>query len=100
MFRKIILPEAMLSILLGVCFSLPIIWLTLIVTETLARHGVRIIRTDSEIGYMTMNTCKFMQTDVVVLIILLYPLLGKLTNSVARVLEKAWLQWNPNHQQN
>ncbi len=49
---------------------------------------------------MTMNTCKFMQTDVVVLSILLYPLFDKLTNSVARVLEKAWLQWNPNHQQN
>ena len=100
MLRKIILPEAMISIVLGVCFSLQIIWLTLIVTETLARHGVRLIRTDSEIGYMAMNACKFMQTDVVVLSILLYLLLGKLPDAVARVLEKAWLQWNINHQQN
>ncbi len=51
-------------------------------------------------GYMAMNACEFMQIDLVVLSILLYPLFGKLTNSVARVLEKAWLQWNPNHQQN
>ncbi len=51
-------------------------------------------------GYMATNACEFMQIDLVVLSILLYPLFGKLTNSVAKVLEKAWLQWNPNHQQN
>jgi sulfonate transport system permease protein len=64
-------------------------WLTLIVAETIA--------SDAGIGYMAMNAREFMQTDVVVLSILIYALLGKLADSAARVLEEKWLSWNPNY---
>ncbi len=89
LFWRIILPGAMSSILIGVRFSLGIMWLTLIVAETIAA--------DSGIGYMAMNAREFMQTDVVVLSILIYALLGKLADFVARQLESYWLQWNPNY---
>lgn len=89
-FWKIILPGAMSSILVGVRFSLGIMWLTLIVAETIAA--------DSGIGYMAMNAREFMQTDVVVLSILLYALFGKLADAIARALERSWLRWNPNYQ--
>jgi sulfonate transport system permease protein len=36
-----------------------------------------------------------MQTDVVVLSILLYALLGKLADAIVRVLEHWWLPWHP-----
>jgi ABC-type nitrate/sulfonate/bicarbonate transport system permease component len=62
-------------------------WLTLIVAETIAAS--------SGIGYMTMNAREFLQTDVVVLGILLYALLGSLIDSAARALERAWLSWHP-----
>ena len=39
-----------------------------------------------------------MQTDVVVLSILVYALFGKLADVVARSLERYWLQWHPNYQ--
>lgn len=91
LFWRIILPGAMSSILVGVRYSLGIMWLTLIVAETIAA--------DSGIGYMAMNAREFMQTDVVVLSILLYALFGKLADAVAKTLEKTWLQWNPNYQQ-
>jgi sulfonate transport system permease protein len=91
LFWRIILPGAMSSILVGVRYSLGIMWLTLIVAETIAA--------DSGIGYMAMNAREFMQTDVVVLSILLYALFGKLADAVAKTLEKNWLQWNPNYQQ-
>lgn len=87
MFQKIIIPGALPSILVGVRFSLGLMWLTLIVVETFA--------TDSGIGYMAMNAREFLQTDVVVLAIALYALLGKLADSLARFLEKIWLKWNP-----
>jgi sulfonate transport system permease protein len=90
LFWRIILPGAMSSILVGVRFSLGIMWLTLIVAETIAA--------DSGIGYMAMNAREFMQTDVVVLAIVLYALFGKLADVVARALEKTWLRWNPNYQ--
>ncbi|ARV62680.1 alkanesulfonate transporter permease subunit [Nostocales cyanobacterium HT-58-2] len=90
LFWRIILPGAMSSILVGVRFSLGIMWLTLIVAETIAA--------DSGIGYMAMNAREFMQTDVVVLSILLYALFGKLADVIARYLERYWLQWHPNYQ--
>lgn len=90
LFSQIILPGAMSSILVGVRYSLGIMWLTLIVAETIAA--------DSGIGYMAMNAREFMQTDVVVLSILLYALFGKLADVIARSLERYWLQWHPNYQ--
>ncbi len=89
LFWRIIFPGAMPSILVGVRYSLGIMWLTLIVAETLSA--------DSGIGYMAMNARKFMQTDVVILSILLYALLGKLADVVARWLESYCLQWHPNY---
>lgn len=92
LFWRIILPGAMSSILVGVRFSLGIMWLTLIVAETIAA--------DSGIGYMATNAREFMQTDVVVLAIVMYALFGKLADAVARALERSWLRWNPSYQKN
>ncbi len=90
LFWQIILPGALPSILVGVRYALGIMWLTLIVAETIAA--------DSGIGYMAMNAREFIQTDVVVLSILLYALLGKLADTLARIMEERWLQWHPNFQ--
>lgn len=90
LFWQIILPGALPSILVGVRYALGIMWITLIVAETIAA--------DSGIGYMAMNAREFMQTDVVVLSILMYALLGKLADSAAKLLEQKWLSWNPNYQ--
>lgn len=90
LFRKVIFPGALGSILVGVRYALGIMWLTLIVAET--------ITLDSGVGYMAMNAREFMQTDVVVLSILLYALLGKLADIATRALEKQWLKWDPSYQ--
>ncbi|MDQ0116044.1 aliphatic sulfonate ABC transporter permease SsuC [Paenibacillus harenae] len=87
LYRRIILPGAMPSILVGVRFALGIMWLTLIVSETIAA--------DSGIGYMAMNAREFFQLDVVVLAIILYALLGKLSDLTTKWLERRWLQWHP-----
>jgi sulfonate transport system permease protein len=87
---QVILPGALPSILVGVRFALGIMWLTLIVAET--------ISSDSGIGYMAMNAREFMQMDVVVLSILLYALLGKLSDWIAKLCESRWLRWHPNYQ--
>jgi sulfonate transport system permease protein len=87
LFRKVILPGAMPSILVGLRYGLGITWLTLIVAETISAN--------SGIGYMTMNAREFLQTDVVVLGILVYALLGKLADLGARLLERRCLAWHP-----
>ena len=65
-------------------------WLTLIVAET--------ISASSGLGYMAMQGREFLMIDVVVLSILIYALLGKLADIVARLLERIWLQWHPSYQ--
>lgn len=87
LFFQIALPGALPSILVGLRYALGFVWLTLIVAETIAASA--------GIGYMAMNAREFMQTDVVVLSILLYALLGKLADAAVRWLEKAWLGWHP-----
>jgi sulfonate transport system permease protein len=90
LYREIILPGALPSILVGVRFALGFMWVILIVAETIsARSGI---------GYMTMNAREFMQTDVMVVGILLYALLGKLADLLARGLERYWLRWHPAYQ--
>ena len=92
LFSQIIFPGALPSILVGLRFSLGIMWLTLIVAETIA--------TSSGIGYMAMNAREFLQTDVVVLGVVLYALLGKLADSFAKLIERYTLQWHPAFQSN
>lgn len=86
LFFTIILPGAMSSILVGIRFSLGVMWLTLIVAETISTH--------SGIGYMAMNAREFMQMDVIVLSIVLYALLGKLSDVIARYFESKLLKWD------
>ncbi|MGO4842202.1 ABC transporter permease, partial [Rhizobiaceae sp. 2RAB30] len=49
----------------------------------------------SGLGYMAMQAREFLLIDVVVLSILIYALLGKLADSLARLLERLSLQWHP-----
>jgi sulfonate transport system permease protein len=83
----VVLPSALPSILVGLRYALGIMWLTLIVAETIA--------SDSGIGYMTMNAREFLQTDVVLVGILLYAILGKLADTITQALERWLLRWNP-----
>ncbi|WP_164989028.1 aliphatic sulfonate ABC transporter permease SsuC [Fictibacillus sp. S7] len=90
LFWNIVLPGALPSILVGIRFALGITWVTLIVAETIASN--------SGIGYMAMNAREFMQLDVVILSIILYAILGKLSDFAAKLAEKQCLKWHPNYQ--
>ncbi|NEU32159.1 aliphatic sulfonate ABC transporter permease SsuC [bacterium LRH843] len=90
LFSKVIFRGALPSILVGIRYALGVMWLTLIVAETVAAT--------SGIGYMAMNAREFMQLDVVVLAILLYAVLGKVADSLAKLLERRLLKWNAIYQ--
>ncbi|MFO1105102.1 MAG: ABC transporter permease subunit [Amaricoccus sp.] len=87
LFRRVILPGALPSIFVGLRYALGIMWLTLIVAET--------ISASAGLGYMAMQAREFLMIDVVVLSILIYALLGKLADSFARLLERRTLAWHP-----
>ncbi|RUU77747.1 ABC transporter permease subunit, partial [Mesorhizobium sp. M7A.F.Ca.MR.362.00.0.0] len=87
LFFRVILPGALPAIFVGLRYALGIMWLTLIVAET--------ISASSGLGYMAMQARGFLLIDVVVLSILIYALLGKLADSLARLLERLSLGWHP-----
>lgn len=90
LYTQVVLPGALSSILVGLRFSLGLMWVILIVAETISAQA--------GIGYLTMNAREFLQTDVVLVGILLYAALGKLADVFAKALERHWLRWHPGYQ--
>ncbi|WP_199511376.1 ABC transporter permease subunit [Nucisporomicrobium flavum] len=87
--RTVILPGALPSVLLGVRLALTNAWLALVIAET--------VGAPAGIGYMATNAREFLQTDVIVLVIVLYALIGLTTDLIARALERRLLAWHPNY---
>lgn len=89
LFKDILFPGALPSIFVGLRYALGVMWLTLIVAET--------IPTQVGIGYLATNAREFMQTDVIVLSIIIYALLGKLADLTAKIGEDRALKWNASY---
>lgn len=89
LFKDIIFPGAMASIMIGVRQSLGRMWLTLIVAETVAAK--------SGIGFMATDAREFMLMDVIVLSLLIYALLGSISDFVAGLVEQRILRWHSNY---
>lgn len=90
LYRDVILPGATPSILVGLRYSLGHMWISLIVAETVASQA--------GIGYMIINAREFLLTDVVLVGILLYAILGKLADVATKLLERKLLAWHPAYQ--
>ncbi|SDP42016.1 sulfonate transport system permease protein [Rhodoferax sp. OV413] len=86
--RRIVLPGALPSILTGVRYALATAWLALVVAETIA--------TTSGIGFLAMDAREFLRTDVIVLAIVVYALIGMSADAITRTLERRLLAWHPN----
>lgn len=89
LIRRIILPGALPSILTGVRYSLATAWLALVVAETIGAQ--------SGLGFLAMDAREFLRTDVIVLTIVIYALIGVAADSTARLLERRLLTWHPNY---
>lgn len=87
--REVILPGATPSILVGFRYALGHMWISLIVAETVAAQA--------GIGYLVVNAREFMLTDVVMVGILLYALLGKVADLGTKALEHWLLAWHPSY---
>ncbi|HEX5661038.1 MAG TPA: ABC transporter permease subunit [Polyangiales bacterium] len=84
-----IFPGALPSILNGVRLALTTAWLALVVGEAFGASA--------GIGFLATNAREFLQTDIMVLVIALYALIGLATDLLARALERKLLAWHPNY---
>ncbi len=87
LIREVILPGAAPGLLLGVRYALTISWLFLVVAEQ--------INAQAGLGYLINNARDFLRTDVIVLCLLIYALLGLASDAIVRALERRALAWRP-----
>ncbi len=82
---RLIIPAALGNILLGIRLSLGVAWLSLVVAELMG--------SSSGVGYMIMDARQFSQTEKVFVGIIIFAVVGKLSDSLVRLLEKRLLKW-------
>jgi sulfonate transport system permease protein len=85
--RQVILPGALPATLVGVRQALGIAWLSLVVAEQ--------INADRGIGHMIMDARDFLRTDIIVVGLLVYAILGLATDALVRIAERRALRWRP-----
>ncbi|GHC71653.1 ABC transporter permease [Limoniibacter endophyticus] len=85
--RHIILPGALPSLLVGIRYGLSIAWLSLVVAEQ--------INATSGLGQIITYARDFLQTDVIVVCLIVYAAMGLLTDGLVRAIETRALRWRP-----
>ncbi len=85
--RHVILPGALPAALTGLRFSLGVAWLSLVVAEQINAH--------SGIGYMINDARDFLRTDIIMVGLVLYALLGLAVDTIVRTFERRMLAWRP-----
>jgi sulfonate transport system permease protein len=85
--RHIVLPGALPSALVGLRYALGSAWLSLVVAEQ--------INADAGIGYLVMNARDFLRTDIIVVGLVVYALLGLSADLIVRTIERRALAWRP-----
>ncbi|MFF0543321.1 ABC transporter permease [Nocardia thailandica] len=84
--RDIVFPGALPHVLVGLRQSLGIAWLSLIVAEQ--------INASAGLGFIVNNAREFLRTDIVIFGLLVYGLLGLITDAAVRVVERRALRWS------
>ncbi|MEO6679174.1 MAG: ABC transporter permease [Pseudomonas sp.] len=88
----VILPGSLPSFFVGLRYSLGISWLALVFVEQ--------INTTAGIGFLASDARDFMRTDVIVICLLIYSVLGLLIDGLIRTLERFALAWRPSFVRN
>jgi sulfonate transport system permease protein len=82
---QVVLPGALPQILVGLRQSLGFAWLALVVAEQ--------INANAGLGYMISQATQFLRNDVIFVALIVYCVLGLLTDALVRLLERRALTW-------
>lgn len=86
---RLMLPSALPNVLLGLRLSLSIAWLCLVVAELMGA--------DSGVGYLIQDARSYVRTGAVFVGIFIFAFVGKLADSLVRLLEHKLLRWQDNY---
>jgi sulfonate transport system permease protein len=85
LIRQIVLPGALPQVLVGLRQSLGFAWLALVVAEQ--------INASAGLGFMITQATQFLRNDVIFVALIVYCVLGLLTDALVRLLERRALSW-------
>ena len=85
LIRHVILPGALPGFLIGLRYSLGTAWLVLVVSEQ--------INASQGLGFLMNEAREYFQTDVLVVVLVIYGLLGLISDFLVRLLERTCLSW-------
>jgi sulfonate transport system permease protein len=83
--RRVLLPAALPGFFVGLRYAVTLEWLILVVAEQ--------INASSGIGYLMIQARAFLRTDVIVVGLAVYGILGLVSNALVRLLERRVLRW-------
>jgi sulfonate transport system permease protein len=84
---RVILPSILPGFLVGLRYAVALAWLLLVFAEQ--------INATSGIGFLMIRAQSLFQTDVMVVCVVVYAILGLLAEGVVRYLERHLLRWQP-----
>jgi len=87
LIANVILPGALPSFFVGLRYSLSISVVMLVIAEQ--------INAQAGLGHLINNARDFMRTDIIVVCLLVYALLGLAADALVRTLERKALAWRP-----
>jgi len=87
MVIHVVLPGALPNALVGLRYALAVSWLALVFGEQ--------INATAGVGYLMSTAREMFQTDVIVVCLVVYALLGLVVDFVVRALERLLLGWRP-----
>lgn len=85
--RDVFLAGALPDFLTGLRYAVGVSWLMLVVAEQ--------VNAESGIGHMMMDAQDFLRTDIILVGLLVYGVLGLISDQIVRLLESALLGWRP-----
>ncbi len=85
--RRIVLPAALPGFLVGLRMAMAVAWLLLVFAEQ--------INASSGLGYLIVQAQTYFQSNVIVVCLACYAILGLLTDVFVRALEAILLRWQP-----
>ncbi|WP_076819188.1 ABC transporter permease [Pseudofrankia asymbiotica] len=85
LIRRVIIPGALPGFLIGLRWSLGVAWLLLVFAEQ--------VNTDRGVGYLLTSAQGWNRTDIIILCLVIYGILGLLCDGIVRVLERSLLSW-------
>ncbi|NEC91368.1 ABC transporter permease [Streptomyces sp. SID12501] len=88
LIKYVILPSALPGALVGLRYALSTAWLALVFAEQ--------INADAGLGYLMSNAQQYFRTDIIVLCLAVYALLGLACDFAVRVLSRRLLTWRAN----